>query len=654
MTEAQRSSRGVELVVKQDGSTQFSSIQAAVMAAKPGDTVTVCRGTYRETVVFPLGGETDDCRITLRAKLGDEVVITGAEPVEPVEWSTDRGGVYRLVKDNRYFDSFNPFAERWAAKSDDYPDYFSCGCVYLGDTDLRQVFTPGDVYDTPLSWYSETEESHTTVWANFGGIDPTNPASHTEINKRKQCITAAWNLGYITIDGIAITRGCGPKTVNFAQYGSRPMEGALSTNGGYRWIIENCKAYQNRGVAIDYGLGSRGHQNANGGEPQRYGHHLIRGCNASDNGTNGVMAYRGAYTEICNCVFANNNTLNTGLLSEGYVKNVNSGFGINVHDNYFYSNQAWDTFSIWFDCEDDGAQIQNNIIYSAGPEGHGFSVIYWEQSGGWCLCANNILVNNGFVNISNSNVYMVNNLFLNNTKGAFFPGLLDPFKSYGYNGYTRVLRAMKPGTLTPICTRGTDGDSHYESYVRFNKAYGNIFFGIGMTSSSRADEVADSDYDGHFYEFVNVGDAREKKDVWQATDPNYQATATKYYGNECDYNLYCAGAQKLDYQYAAARGYQADAHSLELEKDCYCRIEGDRTGCTLTLALSDSATALHPPAVSSAFLGNTALYETLGYDFFAPDVNKDFFGKKRDMVNTVPGPFAEMKGGTITYPLWPR
>jgi len=68
------------VVVAQNGSGDYTSIQAAVDAAKPGDTVVVRKGIYYEEVTVSKGG-TKEKPITLRAEsngLGD-VVITAAD-----------------------------------------------------------------------------------------------------------------------------------------------------------------------------------------------------------------------------------------------------------------------------------------------------------------------------------------------------------------------------------------------------------------------------------------------------------------------------------------------------------------------------------------------------------------------------------------------
>lgn len=52
--------------VKQDGKADYRTINDAANVAKLGDTIIVHKGTYRETVVFPRGGNGESSRITDR------------------------------------------------------------------------------------------------------------------------------------------------------------------------------------------------------------------------------------------------------------------------------------------------------------------------------------------------------------------------------------------------------------------------------------------------------------------------------------------------------------------------------------------------------------------------------------------------------------
>lgn len=63
------------------GAEAFATIQEAVKAALPGDTVLVRGGVYRESVSFPVAGEPGR-PITLRAEPGHIVLITTSTPLE--------------------------------------------------------------------------------------------------------------------------------------------------------------------------------------------------------------------------------------------------------------------------------------------------------------------------------------------------------------------------------------------------------------------------------------------------------------------------------------------------------------------------------------------------------------------------------------------
>ena len=682
-------SRGI-LTVKQDGTGHYKTIQAAVNAAQPGDTVEVYAGVYREQVIFPRGGTDEAHRITLKSHDGDSVTVTGSNVVSGWRKVDGHDGVWTVTLDKDCFTTdvlgnyFNPYANQWQSKVRGF--YPSCGCIYvngipmdeahslknttLNQTDSKGTVTTLDVaglYDTKNTWMAEVDKETgiTKILANFGTVNPNAAGVLVESNTRKQVITAAWNSGYITIDGIRVTNGSGPKTINFAQLGSKSMAGALSTHGGHHWIIENCDLSYNRGVALDFGLGSRGYMYDMCGypskgenpdpEPDLYGYHIIRNNYIHNNMTNGAMAYRGAYTEIYNNILSNNDDMNTALASEGYIKNVNSGYGINIHDNYFYSDHDWDTRAIWYDTEVDGSSITNNIFFSNGPDGKGFSFIMWEDGNGWALCNNNVFVNVGFRNATSSSVLLVNNLFLNNTKRADFPGSNVPAKAYGWDGYSRSLRAKYPGTLETICLDGDDGNSHFQTYCRFNKMLNNIFFTQGLNSNESMADCSDADYNNKYYEFINDVNYEDfttdnvdpdkftglAADNWTPVTPNYAEDASRAYGNECDYNVYYGGAAPISYQYGEARSYVADANSKTVNGGSYT-VEGDETSFKLTLNMDNSIYTVNAPSITSELLGQPGLYKHLGVDFPVQISNTDYFGNERTKT-TVVGPFAVTK-----------
>jgi len=85
------------------------SIQRAADRARPGDTVTVHAGVYRESVRPPRGGESDSKRIVYRAAPGERVEIKGSEVV--TNWTRVKGDVWTATVPNGAFGAFNPYAD---------------------------------------------------------------------------------------------------------------------------------------------------------------------------------------------------------------------------------------------------------------------------------------------------------------------------------------------------------------------------------------------------------------------------------------------------------------------------------------------------------------------------------------------------------------
>lgn len=731
--------KGRILEVKQDKTTAYSSIQAAVNDAEPGDTILVYDGIYREEIVFPQGGLDEKSRIALKAA-GENVTITGSNRICS-GWEHDiQNKVYVLKLPKEYFgmnaegEYFNPFHVRWMAKGFQHTEFFTCGCVYINEIPMAQQWTAEDVGAKENSWYAEVDPDNgeTILYANFGELNPVDACNTVEINVRMQCITAVWNQGYITIDGIKVTHGCGPKTIDFWMTNAEAMYGAIATNGGHHWIIENCNVVQNRGVAIDFGCGSAKQELRYGGEPDLYGYHIIRNNKVQDNATNGIMAYRGAYTEIYGNKLVNNDALDTGLASEAYIKDVSGGWGINIHDNYFYSDQDWSCFPIWLDSECDMCRVSRNVFYCRG-EGKGFSSLDYECNGGWNLIDNNIFVGVGIALFGTTGTYFVNNLWLDiNEDARTWPqkGNTAGMGAEGYDGYSRSMRLVEPGTLKLI---GKEPTSRFQTFDNYNKMLGNMMFGTGLTNTispmpgmdgekisgsllvllgnfsggegpslepeenlnniyaevvldrtvdeKTGEPAANADYSGGCWKgFLPKASEEEKiaavkyKGViaWIPADEENKALLQKQitegdvystYGNECDYNVYMAGAQKIDNpEYGASHGYHAEIHSLESKAGSY-QINATKDAFSITLEVDDVFQKTGFTTLKGKTLGISEAYRQAAEkyvenvnleEYYPDDVDVDYFGTTRETGFTAVGPFADLKPGKNVYVCWPK
>ena len=235
------------------------TISEAASRAMPGDTVIVAEGVYREWVSPARGGTGPQRRITYRAADGADVIIAGSERVDG--WVKE-GGVWRLDLSAAEFGEFNPFdtgiRHPQYVAADEAGDgwgwlkigrWAHLGDVYLKGEGLTERETIARL-DAPMSWYTETRNGITTIWANFGDADPNQ--SGVEINHRPYgFFPEAPGLDYITVQGFVIT--------NIAAHWAPPsvfQPGAVGPNGGNHWIIENNAILYSKGACISIGVPS--------------------------------------------------------------------------------------------------------------------------------------------------------------------------------------------------------------------------------------------------------------------------------------------------------------------------------------------------------------------------------------------------------------
>jgi len=82
----------------------FRTIQKALDGVRAGDTVIIREGTYRETARLKASG-TETAPIRLMAMPGEEVVLSGADPLD-LTWEKAKGAIYRARTDKRFHQLF--------------------------------------------------------------------------------------------------------------------------------------------------------------------------------------------------------------------------------------------------------------------------------------------------------------------------------------------------------------------------------------------------------------------------------------------------------------------------------------------------------------------------------------------------------------------
>ena len=229
-----------------DGSVSkpFRTISVAARIARPGDVITVHEGTYRERVTPPRGGVSDSKRIVYRAAEAEKVVIKGSEVV--TGWKHVRDGVWKFTIANTFFANYNPYKDIITG------DWFDrrgrdhhTGEVYLNGrslfekASLDEVMHPRpypkavDKQASLYTWYCQSDENDTRIWANFHDHNPNEEL--VEINVRDACFypdTPGRN--YITVRGFHMSQAA-------TQWAAPTAEqiGLIGTHWSKGWLIED-------------------------------------------------------------------------------------------------------------------------------------------------------------------------------------------------------------------------------------------------------------------------------------------------------------------------------------------------------------------------------------------------------------------------------
>ncbi len=427
-----------------DGTSErpFRTINRAGALARPGDTVVVHSGVYREWVQPRRGGLSDQRRITYTAAPGEHVVIKGSEPV--TGWELVDGTVWTITVGNALFNTFNPFAEEidgdWIVYADPSGPKKHLGEVYLNGTSFYEVTSRDEVANpvrrtevvddrtgvvdtirdpdqTQLVWYAEVGDDQTTIWANFQDADPN--AELVEINVRRSVFyPIEHHLDYITVRGFELAHAATPWAPPTAD-----QPGLIGPNWAKGWIIEENVIHDAKCSAVSIGKEiSTGHNYATvrrdkpgyqyqlesvfaarqiGWDHEHIGSHTIRRNTIYDCGQNGIVGHLG-------CVFStieDNHIYNIALKREFYGHEI---AGIKLHaaiDVIIRHNRIHDcTLGTWLDWQTQGTRVSRNVYY------HNNRDLYVEVSHGPYLVEHNILASRASLELWSQGGAFVHNL----------------------------------------------------------------------------------------------------------------------------------------------------------------------------------------------------------------------------------------------------
>ena len=388
-----------------DGSADapLRTINHAARLARPGDTVIVHAGEYREWVRPARGGLSDQRRITYQAAPGEHVVVKGSERV--TGWTRGDGDVWEVRVPNALFGDFNPFAVElagdWVVRPapDGRTPVKHLGDVYLDGRSFYEVTTPDELADPPrrtevvddwtgttvpvvdpdqtqLVWHASVGDDATTIRANFQGADPNERLVEISV-RRSVFYPTEHHVDWITVRGFELAQAATPWAPPTAD-----QPGLIGPNWAKGWVIEDNVVHDSKCSGISLGkeastgdnwATSRGDKpgyqyqleavfsaGARGWDREHVGSHVVRRNRIYDCGQTGIVGHLG-------CVFS---TIEDNHISRIAIKREFYGHeiaGIKLHaplDVRIEHNRIHDcSLGVWLDWQTQGTRVTRNVLY---------------------------------------------------------------------------------------------------------------------------------------------------------------------------------------------------------------------------------------------------------------------------------------------------
>ena len=602
-----------------DGSSAkpLQTISAAAAVARPGDVITVHAGVYRERVTPPRGGESDAKRIVYQAAPGEEVTIKGSEVIR--HWERFQGAVWKATLPNSFFGGYNPYQDLIVG------DWFTdrgrphhTGEVYLNGQSLfethllERVLNPRpfpDARDRDASthtWFAETDDQYTYIYANFRDKDPNREL--VEINVRDSCFYPDRpGRDYITVRGFRMAHAA-------TQWAAPTAEqiGLIGTHWSKGWVIEDNVISDSKCVCISLGKDRRTGHNvwindprkdgathynevilralAAGWSREKIGSHIVRNNVVFHCEQAGIVGSLGAvYSRISNNHIHHIWTKRQFTGAEMAGIKLHGAIDVTISNNRIHHAGR----GLWMDWMAQGTRITGNLLYDNTTD-------------------------DLFVEVNHGPFLVDNNLFLSELSlrdwsegGAYVHNLMTG----------RVISRPEPRRSTPYHQAHATALAGLDSTAGGdNRFYNNIFVGSGGRSAAGANPLESGGHGLWLY------DQRE-------------------FPLQTGGNVYFHGARPYYQEKGALRIPETDP-GVQLAE------EGERV--YLRLNLSADVRKASTRLVTTELLGRTKVsglpYENA--DGSPLSVDTDYWGKKRSTTSPFAGPFESPGEGRLQLQVW--
>jgi len=354
------------------------SINAAAQLAKPGDTVLVHPGIYRERVCPANSGEAGR-PITFQAAERRTVVIKGSEVLTGT-WTrvAKHPGVFRASLAGLKLGKANPFAISYQL------DAQRCvGQVILDGQLVTERRSEAELVALPGSWRAVDGGKAIQIHLPTGMVKPEEAEIEVSV-RRRVFAPLTRGISHIVVRGFVMEHAANNYCGGFYNNGP-PQDGLLGCRGGHHWVIEDNEIRFAKSFGLDIGYeGAVDGDGLNQPPALSPGHHLVQANHIHHNGSGGICGCISPRTRILHNCIEYNETNASGADESAGVK-LHFCYDALIEGNLFRGN---DCPGIWLDNNWRGARVTRNTLIDNAGAG-----IFIELGDGPLLIDNNIIAN---------------------------------------------------------------------------------------------------------------------------------------------------------------------------------------------------------------------------------------------------------------------
>lgn len=330
---------------------QFRTISESVNAVKPGDTVLIYTGIYREAVVIEKSG-TSDKPITFKSAPGARVVVTGADV--PTQWHPEPGmnNVYSTDWPHLFIDWSKDFTHAAPAPIGRAEQVFVDGYPLQQVMDKSKLSMNTFYVDMPAKRLFVSVPVNST---DFKTYDVNNLL--IEVSARG----TAWLCkgDYINVKGI-----------RFRYAASHAQQGLAEFKGNHSQV-DDCVFEWSNGVGV-----------AMSGSDI-----TLRRCVIQEAGCEGFAASRTHNLKMIDCLCLDNNVKNFSRSWGGAGNKIALSHGVVIDRCRFIENRG---FGLWFDIGNEECTVKNSLFLDNENGGLFYEISYTLRA------HDNVFVRNGW------------------------------------------------------------------------------------------------------------------------------------------------------------------------------------------------------------------------------------------------------------------